>query len=81
MTGPEGLPPRRTARDFLVALAAVPGIGEEMDYLGQLLVDLDRGPDAEASWEMLSSRVHDQLDRIAELLGRNSVAGLPPRRG
>lgn len=78
-TGPEALPPqavvppRRTARDFLCALAGVPGIGEEMDYLGQLLVDLDRGPDAEASWEMLSSRVHDQLDRITKLLGRDTV--------
>lgn len=80
MTGPEGLPPQvalrareRDARGFLCSLAAVPGIGEEMDYLGQLLVDLDRGPDAEASWEMLQARVHDQLDRIAKLLGRDTV--------
>jgi hypothetical protein len=67
MAGPEDL------RDLLADLAALPGIGEELDYLGQLLLDMDSGPDAEASQDMLQARVHDQLDRICELLGRDST--------
>lgn len=79
MAGPERLPPqivappRRTVRDLLVDLAGVPEIGDELEFLGELLADLEQGPSSESSGRMLESRVHDQLDRICELLGRDTV--------
>lgn len=64
---------KRTLRDLLCDLAVLPDIGAEFEVLGECLSDLADGEDSESSDDMLQRRVHDQLDVICSMLGRETA--------